>query len=58
MLVIVNNGSLKNADGNNQTWVIEIVVTPGERMFSWAGLGHFEKIPARLYSIIGLVAAY
>ena len=41
MLVIVNNGSLKNADGNNQTWVIEIVVTPGERMFSWAGLGHF-----------------
>ena len=32
---------------------IESVVTPRERMFRWA-----EKVPARLYSIIRLVAAY
>ena len=37
---------------------IEIVVTPRERMFSWAGLVHFWKILVQLYIIIGLVAAY
>ena len=37
---------------------IEIVVTPRERKYGWAGLGHSEKIMAWLYSIIGLVAAY
>ena len=35
--------------------VIEIIVTPRERKFGWA---ISEKIPAWLYSIKGLVAAY
>ena len=38
--------------------IIEIVVTPRERKYGWAGLCHSEKILAQLYSIIGLVAAY
>ena len=39
--------------------IIEIVVTPRERE-SMVGLAWAisEKIPVRLYSIIGLVAAY
>ena len=45
-------------DGIYRVPIIEIVVTPRERKYGWAGLGHSEKIPARLYSIIGLVAAY
>ena len=39
--------------------IIEIAVTPREKIFELRWLGRFlKKIPAQLYSIIGLVAAY